>query len=83
MSNDISSLESQIEQTRAALADSIDQLVHRVSPKTIVSREVETVKSKFVDVETGEPQTNNILITAGIVVGVATLFAVLRKLSSK
>ena len=78
----MSSLESEIEQTRAELADSIDQLLHRMSPKTIVSREVETVKSNFVDVQTGEPRTNNILIAAGVVVGVAALFVVLRKLSA-
>ena len=78
----MSSLESEIEQTRAELAATIDQLLHRMSPKTIVSREVETVKSNFVDVQTGEPRTNNILIAAGVVVGVAALFVVLRKLSA-
>lgn len=81
MSNQLASIESDIEQTRAALASTIDQLLHRASPKTIVSREVESVKSKFVDVETGEPRTTNILAAAGVVVGVATLFVVLRKLS--
>lgn len=81
MSNELASIESEIEQTREALASTLDQLLHRASPKTIVSREVESVKAKFVDTETGEPNTNNILITAGIVVGVATLFVVLRKLA--
>jgi len=81
VSNDVAQIETEIEQTRAALADSIDQLLHRTSPKTILSREVEQVKATFVDPVTGEPRTPNILAAAGAVVGVVVAFVVLRKLS--
>ena len=81
MSNQVAKLETEVEQTRAALAANIDELLHRANPKTIAAREVETVKSKFVDLESGEPRTENILVAVGAVVGVAVLFAVLRKLS--
>lgn len=80
MSN-VSDLERNIEQTRDELASTIDQLLHRSSPKTIASREAAAVKAHFVDPGTGEPRTNNILIAAGAVVGVVALFVTLRKLS--
>ncbi len=76
----MSSLETEIEQTRERLASTIDQLVYRSSPKTIVSREVTSVKSHFVDLETGAPRTDNILKVAGGVVGVIVFFAVVRKI---
>lgn len=77
----MSALEQNIEQTRAELASTIDQLLFRTNPKTIASREVASVKAHFVDAQTGEPRTNNILIVAGSVVGVVALFVTLRKLS--
>lgn len=77
----MSALEQNIEQTRAELASTIDQLLFRASPKTIASREAASIKARFVDVQTGEPRTNNILIAAGSVVGVVALFVTLRKLS--
>lgn len=77
----VSAQEQDIERTRAELASSIDQLLYRASPKTIVSREVSSVKSRFVDPQTGEPNTQNIAIAAGAVVGVIALFVTLRKLS--
>lgn len=76
----MSSLETEIEQTRERLASTIDQLVYRSSPKTIVSREVTSVKSHFVDLQTGAPRTDNILKVAGGVVGVIVFFAVVRKI---
>ncbi len=73
------SLEHDIEETRERLAHTIDQLIHRVHPKTIVSREVTSVKAHYVDVETGAPRTDNILKTVGVVVGCVALFVVVRK----
>ena len=73
------SLEHEIEETRERLAHTIDQLLYRVHPKTIVSREVTSVKAHFVDVETGAPRTDNILKTAGVVAGCVALFVVVRK----
>lgn len=77
---ELSSLETEIEQTRERLAGTIDQLVYRASPKTILSRQVATTKAHFVDAETGAPRTDNILKVVGGVVGVVVVFAVIRKI---
>lgn len=76
----MSSLEREIEETRERLAVTIDQLLYRAHPKTIVSREVSSVKAHFVDTSTGQPRTDNILKAVGGVVGVVVVFAVLRKI---
>jgi uncharacterized protein DUF3618 len=75
----MSSLEREIEQTREHLATTIDQLIYRAHPKTIVSREVSSIKAHFVDAETGQPRTDNILKVVGGVVGVVVVFALIRK----
>jgi hypothetical protein len=75
-------LEAEMEVTRERLAGTIDLLVHRTSPKTIVRREITSIKGYFVDLRTGRPRTTNILKVAGGVVGFAVLFGVVRKLAS-
>ncbi|KRE93635.1 hypothetical protein ASG76_14450 [Nocardioides sp. Soil774] len=82
MTQDMSALEREIEETRQRLASTIDQLAYRAHPKTIVGRQVTTVKSHFVDLDTGAPRTDNILKVAGAVVGVVVLLAVVRKVAS-
>ena len=82
MSNDLTALEGEIEETRERLAGTIDQLLHRAHPKTIVSREVSSFKAFFVDPATGAPRTDNILKVAGGVVGVTALFILVRKVAS-
>ncbi|MGB0101485.1 MAG: DUF3618 domain-containing protein [Nocardioides sp.] len=81
MGNDeqLSALEHEIEATRENLASTIDQLLYRVHPKTIAVREVNSVKAHFVDSQTGQPRTDNILKTVGVVVGVVGFFVVVRK----
>ncbi|WP_107771428.1 DUF3618 domain-containing protein [Nocardioides sediminis] len=81
MTNELSSLEREIEETRQRLANTIDQLAYRAHPKTIVGREVTSVKAHFVDLETGEPRTDNILKVAGGVVGTLVLLAVIRRIA--
>jgi len=78
VSNELSDLEAEIEATRERLAVTIDQLLYRSSPKTIVGREVAQIKAHFVDAD-GAPRTDNILKTIGGVVGVIALFVVIRK----
>jgi len=78
----MSALEREIEETRERLASTIDQLAYRAHPKTIVGRQVTTLKSHFVDLDTGAPRTDNILKAAGAVVGVIVLFALVRKVAS-
>lgn len=76
----LSELEREIEETRERLATTIDQLLYRAHPKTIVSREVGSIKAHFVDAGTGQPRTDNILKVVGGVVGVVVVFAVIRKM---
>ena len=80
MTTDLSSLESDIEATRQRLASTIDELVHRANPKTVLGRQVATTKAHFVDADSGAPRTDNILKVVGGVVGVVVVFAVIRKL---
>ena len=81
MTKELSALEREIEETRQRLASTIDQLSHRANPRTIVGREVTSVKSHFVDLRTGAPRTDNILKAAGAVVGVVVLLAVIRRVA--
>lgn len=78
--DNLDSLENEIEETRERLADTIDQLVHRASPKTIARREVASFKALYVDAG-GRPRTDNILKTAGAVVGFVAVVVVIRKLA--
>ncbi len=77
--NDTSSLEKEIEETRERLAGTIDQLTYRASPKTIVKREIAAIKAHYVDPATGQPRTDNILKSVGLVVGTVAALVVLRK----
>jgi hypothetical protein len=79
VSDQVSSLESEIEQTREHLGATIDQLLYRASPKTIVRREIASIRGYFV-YPSGEPRTENILKVAGGVVGAVALFVVVRKI---
>ena len=81
MNKETASLEREIEETRQRLATTIDQLLYRSNPKTIVSREVSSIKAHYVDTVTGRPRTDNILKTVGGVVGAVVLFAVVRKIA--
>ena len=80
MSQQPSDIEREIEEARERLAGTIDQLLYRSSPKTIISREIAQVKAHYVDVGTGQPRRDNIAKTAGIVAGVIAVFVALRKL---
>lgn len=76
---ELSALEREIEETRDRLANTIDTLVYRAHPKTIVGRQVASVKGHFVDLTTGQPRTDNILKAAGVVVAVVGFFVVVRR----
>lgn len=80
MTKDVSSLETEIAETRERLSHTVDELLYRVHPKTIVSREVSSVKARFVDEETGEPKTDAILKVVAGVVGTVALLVVIRKI---
>lgn len=76
-----SELEREIEETRERLASTIDQLLYRASPKTIVGREVAELKAFFVDPATGQPRTDNILKVVGGIAGTVALFFVVRRVT--
>jgi len=76
-----SEIEREIEETRERLAGTIDELLYRASPKTIVGREVADLKAFFVDRATGEPRTENILKVVGGVAGTIALFLLIRRVS--
>jgi hypothetical protein len=73
-------IEKEMEETRARLAATIDELVNRTSPKRVVRREVASVKATFVD-ENGGPRTDNILKAAGGVAGFVVLLVVIRRVT--
>ena len=73
-------LEHDIEQTRDRLADTLDELLFRIKPKTIVQRQIEETKSHFVDAE-GNVRTERVAAVVGAAVGVVAFFAVVRRLS--
>ena len=81
MSDQMSSIEHDIEQTRERLGATIDELVYRASPKTILRRQVASVKAYFVD-PSGAPRTENILKVAGGVAGAVALFVLARRIVS-
>jgi hypothetical protein len=74
-------IEREMEETRERLAETIDQLVYRTNPKTIVRREVNAVKAHFVDSE-GNPRTENILKVVGGVAGFVALVVLIRRVTS-
>jgi hypothetical protein len=69
-----------MEATRDRLAETIDQLVYRASPKTIARREAESLKSYFVDAQ-GNARVGNNVKVAGSVVGVVVAMVALRKVA--
>jgi Protein of unknown function (DUF3618) len=73
-------IERDIEQARERLATTIDELVYRTNPKTIIRREVAAVRGFFVDPQ-GNPRTENILKVAGGVAGFVALLVVIRRVS--
>lgn len=77
MADQVSSLERDIEETRERLAATIDELTHRISPRTIVGREVDTIKGYFVDAD-GQARTDNIVRVAGGAAAVVALLALAR-----
>ncbi len=69
---------AEIAETRNQLANTIDQLVYRVHPKTLANKQVASIKSKFVSAD-GSPKMDMILKVAGGLVGAVGLIVVLRK----
>jgi hypothetical protein len=70
---------AEIAETRNRLAGTIDHLVYRVQPKTIVERQVRSAKASFVNPD-GSLRKDRVIKVAGIAVGVVAAIVVLRKI---
>lgn len=70
---------AEIAQTRNQLANTVDQLVYRVHPKTLAKQQADSIKGTFID-ENGKPRMDTIGKVAGGVVGFVALVVVIRKL---
>lgn len=67
-------------QTRNRLAGTIDQLVYRTKPKTIISRQIESVKASFYN-DQGSLDKQKIMKIVGIGLGVVATLVVIRKIA--
>jgi hypothetical protein len=76
----LSQREAEIEATRERLAQTIDELLERTSPKNVVRREVAQFKAFFVDPQ-GNPRTENFLKVAVGVAGVVGVVVVIRQVT--
>ncbi len=72
-------ISTEIAQTRNRLAGTIDQLVYRTKPKTIVQRQLATTKASFFDAD-GTPRQDRIAMVGGVVLGVVATIVVIRKI---
>jgi hypothetical protein len=75
-------LELEIEATRERLAGTLDQLLYRAKPGTIISRQAQEMKAHFVDAE-GRLRKEKVAAVAGAAVGVVAFFATVRHFSKK
>jgi hypothetical protein len=72
-------ISAQIAETRNRLAGTIDQLVYRVQPKTIIGRQIESIRASFYD-EQGSLRADKVAIVAGSVVGAIAVIVTIRKI---
>jgi hypothetical protein len=75
-----STIERDMEETRERLAETIDELLYRTNPKTVVRRELAVVKGYFVDSQ-GNPRTENILKVVGGIAGFVGMLVVIRRVT--
>ena len=73
-------ISKEIAETRNRLAGTIDQLVHRVQPKTIIGRQLDSVKASF-RTEDGSLDTAKVAKVVGGVVGFVAVVIAIRKIA--
>ena len=79
---DPGAIQSEMEVVRERLAGTIDLLLYRAHPKTIVKRAFDDVRARFVD-DRGNPRTENIATTAAAVAGVIVVVVVIRRVVNR
>ncbi len=72
-------LVDEIDQIRDRLADTVDALIDRTSPKNVARRGLADLKARFVD-ETGSPRLETILPLVGGTIAVIAGIVVVRRL---
>ncbi|GAA1736644.1 DUF3618 domain-containing protein [Aeromicrobium alkaliterrae] len=80
MARETDQLVSEIDEVRDHLAATIDTLIDRTSPKSILRRTTASVKAKFVD-ESGSPRFETIVPLVAGVAGVLAAAIVVRRLT--
>jgi hypothetical protein len=70
----------EIAETRNRLAGTIDQLVYRAQPKTIITRQMATLKASFRH-DDGSLDTAKVAKVIGGVIGFAVLVVAIRKVA--
>ncbi len=73
MARDPENIQSEIDKTRDALAESLDALAERANPKTLMEGGKEQVAEKLAD-----PKIKYSLIAAGSVIGLLVIRAIFR-----
>jgi hypothetical protein len=69
---------AEIAETRERLVGTIDQLVYRVQPKTIVSRQLESMRQSFYK-DDGSLDPAKIGKVAGAVLGLVAVIVIIRR----
>lgn len=76
---DSDQLVDEIELIRDRLADTVDALIDRTNPRTMVRRSLTNAKARFVEPD-GSPKIGTIAPIAGGVVAVVVAITILRRL---
>lgn len=77
----VAEIESDMEATRERLAETITQLQEALTPKNIMNRQVEKVKSFYID-EYGAVRPEKVAMTVGAVVAGVVVIKVVKKVFS-
>ena len=76
----VAEIESDMDATRARLADTLNELKVATQPKNILHRQTQKVKDFYVD-EYGGVRIDHVAITVGVVVGVIVLRKTWRRIT--
>ncbi|MFT4299068.1 MAG: DUF3618 domain-containing protein [Aeromicrobium sp.] len=80
MARETDDLVSEIDEVREHLASTIDTLIDRTHPKSILRRGLASVKARFVD-ETGSPRFETIVPLVAVAAGTVAAAVVVRRLT--
>jgi uncharacterized protein DUF3618 len=70
---------AEIAETRNRLAGTIDQLVYRAQPKTILKRQLASLRASFINLD-GSVRKDRVLKVAGVTIGVVGVIVAIRKI---